>query len=141
MFTLYRSKWERGGFRAVAGEHLPLDSHDYTRHDFPNAQAAFEGCKNDAERKVVLMIDADAGTKRGTWVRVDKGDGETTTVEREEVFEKCHAAKVCKTGAELRRRMASLEAGRNARLETNFARYEFKPWLSTEKGPNNAPSC
>lgn len=135
MFTLYRSKWERGGFRAVAGQHLPLAEADFTRHDFPDAQAAYAGCKNDAERKVVSMIDADACSKPGTWVRTDKGDGIATDVSREEVFEKCHAAKVCKTGAELRRRMASAEAGRKVPgLATDFARYDFKPWLSVEKG-------
>ncbi len=130
MFTLYRSKWERGGFRAVAGAHMPLAENDFTKHVFPDAQAAYEGCKNDAERKVVLMIDADACRKAGSWVRTDKGDGEKSDVSAEEVFEKCHAAKVCRTGAELRRRIAQGEAGKAVTLATDFALYEYRQAVS-----------
>lgn len=126
MFTLYRSKGPTGGFRAVAGQHTALDANHYTRHDFATAREALEGCKTDDERKVVLLVDPLADRNPGTWVRIDKGDGEVSNVSADEVFEKCHAAKVCRTGAELRRRIAQAENGLNVTLQTDFARYEYR---------------
>lgn len=140
MFTLYRAKHPTGGFRAVAGQHLALSAEAYTRHDFTSAAEAYKGCNTDAERKVVLLIDADACRAPGKWVRIDKGDGIETDVSREEVFEKLHAAKVFRTGAELRRVMAVLESAATdseianvprrealaGRTATDFARYQYR---------------
>lgn len=136
MFTIYRSKFPRGGFRCVVGEHASLRETEYTRSNYANAREAYESrSTSDDERKAILLIDPNAANKPGTWLRVDKGDGETTTVTRDEVFAACHVHKVCRTGAELRRLMAQHEAGKGSRvLATDFARYDFKPWLSTEKG-------
>lgn len=132
--TIYRGKLPRGGFRVVKGAHDPLPDAEYARHNFADARAAYEAATPD-ERGAILRIDPEANVKAGTWVRVDKGDGATTDVEESEVFSMLHAAKVFKTGAELRRRMdAARSGGTSRKLETDYARYEFKPWLTVEKG-------
>jgi hypothetical protein len=132
-FTIYRGKLPRGGFRVVKGGHDPLPEAEYTAYKFDDARAAFVAATPD-ERGAVLRIAPDAESQPGTWVRVDKGDGATTDIDSGEVFAMLHAAQVFKTGAELRRRMSAAEAGGTSRkLETDYARYEFKPWLSVTR--------
>jgi hypothetical protein len=128
MFTLYRSKWERGGFRAVAGAHLPLVENDFTRHDFPGSREAFLGCKNDAERKVVLLIDPNAD-KAGTWVRTDKGDGEETTVTRDQLLEALTIEHPKTDATALRKAVMKAETSRTElgrEKVTKFATFFFK---------------
>lgn len=135
--TIYRNKNGRHDFRIVAGSHVALPASEYTRHNYATAAEAFKDAP-EHERAALLRIDPDACAQVGTWLRVDKGDGLSTVVSRNEVFEKMHAAKQYPTGSTLRRIMAQWEAGKPPKLalETAFATYEFVPVAAVEV-PNN----
>lgn len=126
--TIYRHKHVAHDFRVVAGSHVPSSLVEYTRHNYATAAEAFKDAP-ERERAAILRIDPDACAQVGEWTRVDKGDGERTTVARNEVFAMMHAVKMFRTGAELRRVMAQWEAGNPPKLalETDFATYEFVP--------------
>lgn len=83
--TIYRAK--RGGhdFRVVSGNHAPLSLEAYTRSEYADAREAYASrSTSEPERVAILRIDPNAASA-GSWVRTDKGDGERSTVTRDDV--------------------------------------------------------